>query len=199
MKKVGLLIKPYLCIIFGALLFLIYLNLLAGEGSALALGIIGVVLSAIYLGIGIVEVLLGDKLNKTAKLVFDVCVISLFPLFMFVNYILTVINMADLEGGVGPTAWTIAIISMVGSLGLAVIAPITKFVKNKVLSRISFLFAAIFVLVLLLNILFDYDGTPATLGGVSIIILVLYVVFSIMLFNSFEPQDDEKERAQEDN
>lgn len=190
MKKVGLLIKPYLCIIFGALLFLIYLNLLAGEGSALALGIVGVVLSAIYLGIGIVEVLLGDKLNKTAKLVFDVCVISLFPLFMFVNYILTVINMADLEGGVGPTAWTIAVISMAGSLAFAVIFPIAKFVKSKLLTRISFLFGAIFTLVLLLDILFDAGGAPTVLGNVSIIVLVLYAIYTAMLFNSFAAKDE---------
>ena len=187
MKKVGLLIKPYLCIIFGALLFLIYLNFLTLEGSGLALGIVGLVLAVFYLAVGIVEIVVGEKLGKPVRLVFEVCCVALFPLFMFVQFLLSTIGLAD---AMGPTAWTIAVISMAGSLAFAVVFPIAKFVKSKLLTRISFLFGAIFTLVLLLDILFDAGGAPTVLGNVSIIVLVLYAIYTAMLFNSFAGKDE---------
>ena len=67
MKKVSELIKPYITIIFGALLLLIYLNYLSFKEMALAIGIIAVVIASFSLVGGILFVVMGDKMNDTLK------------------------------------------------------------------------------------------------------------------------------------
>ena len=49
MKKIKELVKPFIFIIFGALLFLYYFNGLSGEGAGLAISIIAIVLAAYFL------------------------------------------------------------------------------------------------------------------------------------------------------
>ena len=68
MKKISDLVKPYLSIIFGALLLLLYFNLLAVGGVYLAMGIIIFALAAFFLTIGILNVTLGEKLSKVIRI-----------------------------------------------------------------------------------------------------------------------------------
>ena len=190
MGKLRDMLKPYLAVIFGALLFLIYLNYLSYQGEALALGIIGVILAAFYLAAGIVETVAGDKLPAGAKKAFNITMIVAFPVFMFVSFLMTVIQAAEL---MGPTAWTISIISMIASLAFAAIYLVAVLAPQKVLQRLAFLFGAIFTLALLLDILFDWMGAPTALGNVSLILVALYAIYVVMLFDSLKEQPQVEE------
>ena len=182
MKRFRDLVEPYLCVVFGALLFLVYLNYLQLTEYNLARGIIAVVLSAFYLGAGIVKVVVGDKLPKTAKDVFEAGEVSLFPLFMFVNILLRLIERGSNEWlNIGPTAWLLAILGMIGSLAVVVAYVVAKATKSGVAVRLAQLFAIIFALVLLLEVLFDPAGFTNTLAEISIVLVVLYVLYAYML------------------
>ena len=196
MSKIRELLKPYLAIIFGALLFLIYLNNLSQVApEALALGIIGVILAIVYISIGIVDVLAGDKLVKTVKTVFGVILVSSFPIFLFVETLLTTIQLAQLQA-MGPTAWTIAIINIIASIAFVAIYCIARFVPHKVLKRLAFLLGAIFTLALLLDILFDVTGAPTALGNIAIIMIALYVIYGVMLFKGLSELEEETPKAE---
>lgn len=184
MKKVTDFLKPNILIIFGALLFLYYLNFLSYKGAGLAVGIIAVVMSAYYLAIGIVGLLLGDKLSPMVKKVFEVISVCLFAVFMFVMILLQTIECAKIENWMGPTAWTIAILSMVAFLALAVIYPIAKFVSKPVLLRFAYLFSAIFALALLLAVLFNSRGDSIVLGDFDVLLVAIYLIFTFYLFGS---------------
>ncbi len=181
MKKIHELLKPFLSIIFGALLFLVYLNYLSANGTALAIGVIAVILSTYYLASGILSLVLGWKLPNALKKVFDIVTISAYPLFFFLMLVLVVADYARL---LGPTGWTIALLGMIGSISLSGIYVVSKLVENKVLSRIALLTSAIFVLVLLANLLFNLDGSVNTLGGISLPILAIYILYTMMLIDS---------------
>ena len=181
MKKISELLKPYLSIILGALLLLVYLNWLSYQEWALALGIIAVVMAAYYIAAGIIGIVLGEKLPKGLKLALDITSICFFPVFMFVYFLLLTINGHD---ALGPTGWAIIIISMVASLALPCAYAVSKFVKNGLLGKLCFLFAAVFILALLLNVLFAFNGDPIVLGNINIISVVIYFVYGYMLMNS---------------
>ena len=161
MKKVQELIKPILLIIFGAILFLYYLNWLQNREGALALGIIGVVFGAYYLAAGILDVVLGNKLPKGLKFVFEILNVCLFAVLMFTQFLIITIYNYDY---MGPTAWTIKILSMIAALGLVAFYIIAKVTNKALLCRLGFLFGAVFSLALLLDILFTEGGNGATLS-----------------------------------
>lgn len=184
MKKIGDIIKPFVSIIFGALLFLIYLNYLSVTGWPLAIGILGVILAAYYLTVGILGIVLGNKLDKGVKKILDLISIVLFPTFMFVIFLMNAINYAK-EGLLLPTGWVISVISMIGAIFMVVAFVLAALLNIKFVTRLAFLFAAIFVLALLLNVLFSVEGAPIVLGNINIIGVVTYGVYVYMLFNSF--------------
>ncbi len=194
MKKFYEIVKPFLSIIFGALLFLCYFNLLGGQGEVLAIGIIAVIFAAFYLCIGIIGIVLGEKFASARK-VLDPIGMALFPLFMFVYWLLNVINLAQAEV-LGPAGWTIAILSMVASIAVAIVVLINAFAGNAVLRRLSNLFASIFILSLLLNLTFDLAGNPETLGNISVPVLAMYVTFSAMLLSSLAAPAPEAPKAE---
>ena len=193
MKKFTDFLKPHILIIFGALLFIYYLNFLSYGGAGLALGIFAVILSAYYLVVGILLVLMGDKFSPTCQKMLGTLSVALFAIFMFVGFLITVI---EASGIMGPTAWVIKILSIVASLAFAVIYIVSKFCDKPVLLRFSYLFALIFVLALLLDILFDVAGDSRLLGNIDVLLVVIYAVYTFYLFGSLEkikevPSQDE--------
>ena len=191
------LLRPNILIIFGALLILYYMNWLQGGGAMLALGIVAVVMAAYYVAIGVLGIVIGDKLPKK---VFDIISASLYPLFMFVYFLITLINLAGIANYMGPTAWVIAILSLIGSLGLAVLYPLAKLTNDKLLTKLSFLFAPIFALILLLNIVFDSQGNSNVLGMIDMILLAIYLVYCFYLFSAMggeEPASAAEKGAEE--
>ena len=200
MKKVTDFLKPNILIILGALLFLFYMNWLNNNGAALALGIVAVICAVYYVTIGVLSIVIGDKFSPILKKVFEVISVDLFASFMFAEFLVLTIQFAQIDGFMGPTAWIIAILSMIASLTLVVVYSIAKFTKQKFLVKFAYLFSAIFALVLLLDILFDSRGDSIVLGNINIILVVIYIVYVFYLFNSFEKSEPEqvtqKEEAQ---
>ena len=160
MKKILEIVKPYIAIIFGALILLCYMNALAGEGFNLALGIIATVLGAYYLGVGIVGLILGDKLPANARGIFDVVSAGLYPVFMFLQFLFTVITGAEY---MGPTGWIIHVTALAVSITLGALLVVIYFVRAGFLKKLVELLASIFVLVLLANLLFSFVGNPRVL------------------------------------
>ena len=193
MKKATDFLKPNILIIFGALLFLFFLNYLSGKEATLAIGIIATIVSVYYLVIGILGLFLGDKLPKKVIEVVSVCV---FAVFMFTYFLIALIEGAQIKNYMGPTAWIIAILSLVGSLALAGIYPAARFVNKKGLLSLAYLFSAIFALILLLNVLFSPRGNSTVLGNIDLILVAIYSVFVIYLFGTLKPAGEVEEKQE---
>ncbi|MBQ6979365.1 MAG: hypothetical protein IJQ07_01835 [Clostridia bacterium] len=186
-KKFTDFIKPNILIIFGALLLIMNLNALSAAGTALALGIVAVIISVYYLAVGILLVIMGNKFSPTMLKVFETLSVSLFAVFMFVRFLLTAIG-----GGLGLTDWVIIILSMVSSLALVIVYIMFKFADAPNLLRFTYLFALIFVLALLLDVLFSAGGT---LGGIDVFLVAIYAAYSFYLFGALNK--DKEVAAQE--
>ena len=194
MKKLTDFLKPNILIILGALLFLYYMNWLSNQGAGLAIGIVAVICAIYYIAIGVLEIIVGNKFSPQLKKIFELISVSLFAIFMFLFFLLSAVQGAKIENYMGPTAWIIAILSMVASLALVAIYAISKFVEKPIMVRFAMLFSAIFALALLLNVLFNGRGNPVVLGNIDVILTVIYVVFLFYLFNSFHKEEvQEKE------
>lgn len=187
MKRLTDYLKPNILIILGALLFIYYLNFLSYSGAALGIGISAIVLSAYYLFVGILFVLTGSKLKPKTQLIFNLLSVTLFAVFMFVGFLLTPINAARV---MGPTAWTINILSMAASLALVVIYIVSKFSAEPFVSRFAHLVSLIFVLTLLLDILFEVNGTSKSLGDIDVLLVVIYGFYSCYLFGSLNKTEE---------
>lgn len=183
MKKLTDYLKPNILIIFGALLFIYYLNWLSYGGALLGIGISAIIISAYYLTAGILLVLIGDKLLPKAHKIFNLISVVLFAIFMFVYFLIVTVNAASL---MGPTAWIIKILSMAASLALIIIYIVSKFSSESNVIRFAQLVSLVFVLALLLDVLFNLDGEAKVLGSIDVLTVVIYGIYSFYLFSSFE-------------
>ena len=112
----------------------------------------------------------------------------IFLTFMFVNYLLMIIRMSDY---MGPTAWVIYPLCMGASIGLVGFYVVSRFVKNPVVTRLAGLFAAIFVLALIADLLFDAQGDQNTFGNIGVVSLLVSFIFAFLLFNSLSKEKAE--------
>lgn len=176
MKKITDYIKPNILIIFGALLLVMNLDGLSATGAGLALGIVALIMAAYYLIVGILMVLMGNKFSAFTQKLFETISVSFFALYMFVNFLLTTI-----AGGFGPTGWVVNILSMVSSIALVLVYVMYKFADAPNLFRFTYLFALIFVLALLLDVLFNANGA---LGQIDVFLVAIYSAYSFYLFSS---------------
>lgn len=181
MKRLHEIIRPFLAIILGALLLLMYLNSLQGEGEVLAIGIIAMVLAAFYIGVGVVGLTLNNRLLGTAKKVFEVGAVIALPLFEFVYFLLVTVMLAE---NLGPNGWFLAILKMIASLAFAVVFLVAGLVKNRHLNKLALLLASVFILALLLEVLFDVVGNAVGLGNIVVVEVVVYFLYGNILFNS---------------
>ena len=192
MKKIKELLKPFIFIIFGALLFLFFFNYLGVGGAYLAIGIVAIVLSVYFLVVGILSVVLGDKLGK-AKGILNLVGVATFPLLMGVIFLLTLIGNAKNEYTyLGPNGWTIAILSIAAAFAIGVMLFIAFFVRSKGFHRVTFLFGAIFVLALLLDILIS-EGFAVALGQIVVLQVILYAAYTSMLYDVLSSLKENKE------
>ena len=173
MNKIIELIKPYLSIVFGFLLFLYYFNYLQYSGILLAIGIIAVFISLYYLVHGIFNFFLDYKM-KDGKDILNLVSLSLFPLFIFFHLIFLIVNSSNVFG---PTSWVIVIFGLLTSLAFPAFAIIAHFVKNKTLSKLSYLFNFLFFLGLLLSIFFNMSGNAIRLGDLDFIYTLIILCF----------------------
>ena len=114
---------------------------------------------------------------------------------MFVCFLLTTIQGSDF---MGPTAWTIKILSMVASLAFVVIYIVSVFSDKPALLRFAHLFSLIFVLALLLDLLFDVGGDSRVLGNIDVLLVVIYSVYTFYLFSSIKKAEDTPKEKKEE-
>ena len=198
MKKINDSFKPYLPIVFGALLLLFCINGLNTTDGQLAVAIIGTVFAAYYLFIGIAPIFLKKGLPE----ILDVPTLALFPLYFFVKALVRVIT---LNSFMGPTAWIIAIWTMVASLAFPVCFFLIRIGKVQGLGRLTKMLSAAFALSLILDLLFDTNGSPIVLGNFSPMLLALYLLYVATALPALtrapepkeEPKPEEKEETEE--
>lgn len=197
MKKITEVIKPLLSIIFGALLLLLYLGYLRNGMPAfpLTIAIFGVIFAVYYIAAGILNIVLGNKLNATLRLVFDILNVSLYALLFFLMRLSVIVEMADM---MSPTAWIICILSMVAAIGLIVLFIVSKFAKAPVVNRLTFMFAGIFALALLLDVVFDVSGAPEAIGNIIVVVLALYGMFVSIMFTAIGKPELQNEKPVEE-
>lgn len=183
MKRISDLLKPFLSVIFGGLLFLCYFNYLSLRGWPLALGISAVTLAAYYITIGLLGSCLGDKFNKKTKDALEAIGVAAYPLFSGAFTLVSLIMNGEY---LGPMGWTISIFSIAAGLGVGICYIVAHFGKAHLFIRGTFLFASLFILSMLLEVLIDGNGFPATLGSVVMLQIVLYVTFTGMLVNALK-------------
>ncbi len=196
MKKIQEVAKPFLSIVFGALLLLTYLNWLTLDGEALVIGIFALLMSLYYLGEGITETVAGDKLSPKAKKVFDIINISLFPTFIFAYFLIRTIVVST---QMGPTGWVVVLTGLLTSLVMVVFSLASRLASNPLLKRLNALFSGLFMVVLILSLLFDVFGNSLTLGSVDVIDFVTYALFGVMLLESLTSKETKPVEASLDN
>ena len=98
----------------------------------------------------------------------------------------------------GPTAWVIKILSMIASLALVFIYTMSKISNVPSLNRVTYLIALIFVLVLLLDVLFDIDGSSRLLGNIDVLSVAIYGVYTFYLFSSIGKIEDADKKEKEE-
>ena len=184
MKKYGSILQALLPTIIGAFMLLLYMNLLNGQGATLALGIIGVIVAAYYIVAGIVDSLLGASKGNITGIIKKLNVV-VFPAFMFVSFLITVINGAN---ALSPTGWVIAIVSLVASIGFALFISFGWAAKSSVLIKVATMLGVLFILSLALTIFFDYTGSPNALGNIGLAETVVYVLYTIMAVSALGEQ-----------
>ena len=196
MKRVINFFKPFILVILGGLLLLNFLNAFPSEGAGLALAIVGVVIAAFYLAVGILNFLIQDKLPPIVRDIFDIGAVVAFPTLMFVLYLLSTINLAQIDDFMGPTAWTIAIASMLACLALIAAYILLKLVNIDFIERFMYLFSGVFVLALILNIVFDARGDSNALGGISLIMVAIDLAYVFYLYDVLVNEDEKQPAPQ---
>ena len=184
MKRISDLLKPFLSIIFGALLFLCHFNWLMAEGGYLALGIIAVIFAAYFITVGLLGTLFGEKFPQKTRSMLETIGIALYPLFFAVLFLVSIIVNVKADLPLGPLGWSVSIFTIISGLGLGGLLLLAYFFKSRTVTKLAFLFASLFVLALLLNILLDGEGDPATLGSIVLLYVALYGVYLAMLIGS---------------
>ena len=198
MKRISDLLKPFLSIIFGALLFLCHFNWLMAEGGYLALGIIAVLFAAYFITVGLLGTLLGEKMPNKTRSILETIGIALYPVFFAVLFLVSIIVSVKAELPLGPLGWTVSIFTIGTGLGLGGLLLFAYFMKNRTVTKLAFLFGSLFVLALLLNILLDGEGDPATLGSIVLLYVALYGVYVAMLVGSFNSMKEQLKAPKEE-
>ena len=180
MKKLSELFKSSVLIILGGLLLLANLNNLTATGAYLALGIIAVIISSYYIVMGILDIFIGDKMSNGVAKIFSTISISSFAGLFFANILCKVI---DGYQTMGPTAWVVDLVGMIASIAFMVVYIIAACVPNKALARLCGVFAAIFALGLVLDLLFLANGNAAQIDNISLVTLIIYACYAYIAFN----------------
>lgn len=200
MKKIQELIKPIFLVVFGVIMLLIYLGGLGNDDAKfLVLAIFGVVFAAYYISVGLLNVTMGEKMNATLKMFLDILNVSLFAFLMLYQTIVNMILWVDLDM-MNTTGWIVNIYSIAAALGLIVFMVLVKTAtKQSFLDRLLPLFAVLFALALLLNLVFSPAGVPVPVGELVMVEVALYAMFLPVMFNAIgKPQGSEEPKQIEE-
>ena len=191
MKKIMGLIKPFLALVLGILMLLYYLNYYIGSGvtgSYLALGIIGLVIGSWLIFAALIG-LLWPRMPVGLKKVFDIVSISSFAGFMFVDFLMEVINTYQ---AMGASSWIIYVLGMVASSGLCAVYIISRFVRGDAMSKVASIFGLVFVLALISRLLFPASAQgPVSIDDIPLVPVLMYVIYCFLLFKSLAKEKAE--------
>ena len=180
MKKIIELVRPYLLVIFGALLILLNLNSLTDPGTLATFvpGIFGTIFGAYYLCAGTCTIVLKEKINPLMKRIMDLISVVAYPALVFITYMtLTVLAYTAL----GPTGWVISIYIMLATLAMMTYFVMGFFIKNELIKFAKNLTALSLIVAIIVTFLFDFRGTPAFLGNIVIANLAIATIFVYIL------------------
>lgn len=186
-KKLSDYFKTNILVILGALLLIKYWDFLSFKGLYIALGIIALVLATYYIVLGIVIAVMGSKFSAQPLKVCEMLSVSLFALFIFLSFLFMTIDMAEL---MRVSNWVINILSMVVSLVFAISYIAYKLASKSNIIRFVSLFALLFILALLLDIIFNAGGI---LGNIDVFLVAIYLSYSFYLFSFLEKKDGASE------
>ena len=175
MKKIIDVIKPFISIVFGALIILLYLNDISAGGVASARSVFAFLVGSYFIVVGLLGLICPLQIGERVLRLLNAIGVSVFASFFFM---ITVLNIADFNDMYGVNGWIIADFQLSAAIGFAVLFLITLFVKNGVLCRICNLFGMLFLLALLLELLFTPVGNPATINDFPIVKLVVNLSFA---------------------
>ena len=171
-------------------MFLLYLPYIQGDDAKyLVLGIFGAVFATYYVAVGVLNVTLGDKINANAKQIFDIFNVSLFAFLVMYNVIADVSTICQNNaqyntGSITTTGWIINVFIIMAAGALIVMTIVSKTTNKPVLDRLTFMFAGLFGLALLLNVTFTAYGYPTALGNIVIATVALYAMFIPVMFQA---------------
>lgn len=178
MKKINEGFKPFFPIVFGTLLLFTYLNFLQGDGGTLALGIISLIFAIYYIGVGVLLIIAKEKLAKHEKLLNTIGIV-LYPVFLFVYYLVIIIQGGDFIEVVG---WILAITMLVATLGTAIFVLVANFSKNDALKKVAQLCGSLLAVMILVTLLFNEQGDVIAIGQIVPVVVALKCIYCMMLY-----------------
>lgn len=188
-------------IVLGALLILFALSFIARGGEATVIGIFGLLCGIAYILGGVFVIL--NLTDKAIVLTKDIIFIAAFPLFIFVYYLIRVIEAANF---LSVTSWILAILLLLSSLSAITCGIITLVGNNDKIKKIANLSILLFIGIMVILLVFPLGGgAVATIGDLSLVqiffiagyFLITKPFVEIPTFNKKEESAEECENKEE--
>ena len=183
MKKVLDYIKPFISIVFGALITLLFLNNLNRGDLETVKSVFAIIVGGYFIVVGLLGLLAPQQIGERPLRLLNSIGISVYAVFFFLCIVL---NVADYNAGYGVNGWVVANFALTVSMGFAVLFLLTFFIKNAVVERLARIFGLLFLLALLLNVLFDRLGNPMLLGGIELLKVVTHITFACIYLGTWK-------------
>ncbi len=182
--------------VLGALLILFALSFIAIGGEATVIGIFGLLSGIAYVLGGIFVTL--NLSDKTITLTKDIIFIVAFPLFIFVYYLIIVIEAAN---ALSVTSWILAILLLLSSLSAITCGIITLVGNNDKIKKIANLSILIFIGIMVILLVFPLGGGAggAVLGELSLV-QIFFIAGYFLITKPFVelPKFEKKEEKSEE-
>ena len=196
MNKIKDLIKPYLCIIFGALFLLLYSDFLDANGAFFAIGIVAAVLAVCYILIGVINVVCFDKVKDSNKNILKLCEYTMYPLFVFVSGLISLIEAGSM---MQTRAIIIDIVGMAAAVILIIFHFVDKLGKKDVSPRYAYLINLVFMIAICTSLVFNYSNMEILKFTIGFVLDVLFVVlFAMILFDRGVAKEEKAKPAAEE-
>ena len=162
-------------------MILFALSFIAMGGEATVIGIFGLLCGIAYVLGGVFVIL--NLTDKAIVLTKDIIFIAAFPLFIFVYYLIIVIEAAN---ALSVTNWILAILLLLSSLSAIACGIITLVGNNDKIKKIANLSILIFIGIMVILLVFPLGGGAggAALGDLSLV-LILFIACYFLVTKPF--------------
>ena len=186
-------------LVLGAVMILYSLAFLSLRGTAIVIGIFGLVFGIAYVLDFVFTIL--NVANDTLDLVKECILVAAFPLFGFVYYLCMLIAAAD---ALTVTNWIILILILIASLASAALGIFFLVGKNEKVKKIANLAIISFIGLLIILLVFPIGGIAAVLGEISLVDVIFIICYFLVakpfmeLAGSKEKEEKPKEEKVEE-